>query len=337
MRTPQRPRRSDMAIKEGAGQPAIAPCPRIVARGTITAADGVRLATRIIGPETAGLTVVLVHGYCLSQASWRPILDRLEQHYGTQLRLVTYDQRGHGRSSVPPPESCTVGQLGEDLQTVLDTVAPTGPVVTVGHSMGGMSILAHALRHPGEVGDRIVGTALLSTAAQGLAAAGVLPGINRPVLAAFRGLLRVTPSAADGIKARAVTAATPLLRYITYGRRPVAPGGAALSAKMIGSTPVETIGAFVRSLTDHDERDALPVLAQIPSVVVCGDADIATPLRNSIQLAGALRSHTMLRVPGAGHMAHFEQPDLVVSALVNLLDPLVALHRGPAETSALLT
>ena len=51
---------------------------------------------------------------------------------------------------------------------MLDAVVPDGPVVLVGHSMGGMTIVALAEQHPELFGDRIVGVALISTTAGGL-------------------------------------------------------------------------------------------------------------------------------------------------------------------------
>ena len=48
-------------------------------------------------------------------------------------------------------------QLGQDLETVLAVMAPRGPVVLVGHSMGGMTVLSHARQFPQRYATRIVG------------------------------------------------------------------------------------------------------------------------------------------------------------------------------------
>ena len=58
-----------------------------------------------------------------------------------------------------------MAQLADDLHAVLDAVAPSGPVVLVGHSMGGMTILELARTAPQLFGDRVVGVALMSTSA----------------------------------------------------------------------------------------------------------------------------------------------------------------------------
>ena len=59
-------------------------------------------------------------------------------------------------------------QLGRDLYGILQEFAPTGPVILIGHSMGGMSIMALAEQHPDLFGDRVIGVGLLSTSAGGL-------------------------------------------------------------------------------------------------------------------------------------------------------------------------
>ncbi len=83
------------------------------------------------------------------------------------LRVVTYDQRGHGRSSTPDLSTCTVARLGLDLAAVIEATCPTGPVVLIGHSMGGMSVMSFAGQHPEVVRDRVLAVALVSTSPGG--------------------------------------------------------------------------------------------------------------------------------------------------------------------------
>ena len=85
-----------------------------------------------------------------------------------------YDQRSHGRSGRSDEEHATIDQLGHDLPRVLEEVVPEGPVVLVGHSMGGMTIMAFAEQHPELFEDRVAGVALISTTAGGLDPSRVL-------------------------------------------------------------------------------------------------------------------------------------------------------------------
>lgn len=94
-------------------------------RGSIvTTDDGVPLAVREVGPSNAPLTVVFVHGFCLQMASFHFQRRELASRWGDNVRMVFYDQRGHGRSGLPAPASCTVGQLGDDLESVLRVLVP---------------------------------------------------------------------------------------------------------------------------------------------------------------------------------------------------------------------
>ena len=115
------------------------------------------LHVEVDGDLDAPVTVVFVHGFTLSMDSFH--FQRRE--LGDAARLVFYDQRSHGSSGRSEPEHCTIDQLGQDLYAVLQAVASNGPVVLVGHSMGGMTILALADQHPELFGDRVVGVALL--------------------------------------------------------------------------------------------------------------------------------------------------------------------------------
>ena len=92
----------------------------------VTTPDGVDLAVREVGPEAARLTVVFAHGFCLRMGAFHFQRARLAEQWGPQVRMVFYDQRGHGQSSEASPESYTVEQLGRDLETVLAVMAPRG-------------------------------------------------------------------------------------------------------------------------------------------------------------------------------------------------------------------
>jgi pimeloyl-ACP methyl ester carboxylesterase len=137
---------------------------------TVTTDDGVPLHVEFNGDPNSPLTVVLSHGFTARLAEWEIQRAALRD----RARVVLWDQRGHARSGWTNPTSATIDRTGRDLGQVLDAVAPTGPVVLAGHSMGGMSVMALARRRPELFGDRVVGVFLLATSAGGLVATGVL-------------------------------------------------------------------------------------------------------------------------------------------------------------------
>ncbi len=132
---------------------------------TVLADDGVPLHVEINGPDDAPVTIIFSHGYALSQNVWH----YQRRDLAGSARCVFWDQRGHGQSGECSQESCTIPQLGEDLHAVLRAAAPgETPVVLVGHSMGGMTIMAFARQHPELFGTKVIGAALISTVAGGI-------------------------------------------------------------------------------------------------------------------------------------------------------------------------
>ena len=121
-------------------------------------------STRACASRASPLTLVFCHGYALNLDCWH--FQRAA--YRGLVRAVYYDQRSHGRSGRSTEGHATIDQLGRDLEAVLDAVVPDGPVVLVGHSMGGMTIVAFTEQHPELIGDRVVGVGLISTTAGGL-------------------------------------------------------------------------------------------------------------------------------------------------------------------------
>ena len=107
--------------------------------------------------------------------------------------MVFYDQRGHGQSGSASIRTYTVEQLGQDLQTILQVMVPRGPVVLVGHSMGGMTVLSHARQFPDNYGRRIVGAAIISSSAAEGVHRSPLGEILQPGIEAVRFAARYAP------------------------------------------------------------------------------------------------------------------------------------------------
>ena len=286
----------------------------------ITTPDGVPLVVREVGPVTAPLTVVFAHGFCLRMGSFHFQRTALAQRWGEQVRMVFYDQRGHGQSGSAPIRTYTVPQLGADLETVLQVMVPRGPVVLVGHSMGGMTVLSHARQFPQHYGSRVVGAALISSAAEGLPRSPVGEILQNPALEGVRFAARYAPALVHRTRGAARSALRPILRAASFGGDAVSPRLAAFSESMIYGTEVATLVEFLHALEVHDETAALAVLADIPTLVACGDRDVLTPVRHSREMAAALPESMLVIVPGAGHLVQLERPDVINEALVELVE-----------------
>ncbi|WP_420093191.1 alpha/beta fold hydrolase [Mycolicibacterium sphagni] len=286
----------------------------------VTTPDGIPLVVREVGPAAAPLTVVFAHGFCLQMGSFHFQRAALAERWGDQVRMVFYDQRGHGQSSPAPVETYTVTQLGQDLETILQVMVPRGPVVLVGHSMGGMTVLSHARQFPKQYGSRVVGAALISSASEGLSRSPLGEILQNPALEAVRFAARYAPKLVHRTRGAARSVIRPILRAASYGDDHMSPSVVAFSEKMIHDTPVATLVEFLHALEVHDESAALPVLARIPTLIACGDHDVLTPVVYSEEMADVLPDSDLLIVGGAGHLVQLEQPELINDALVELVE-----------------
>ncbi|BBZ06569.1 alpha/beta hydrolase [Mycolicibacterium doricum] len=298
----------------------------------VTTTDGVPLAVREVGPTDAPLTVVFAHGFCLRMAAFHFQRARLSEQWGDQVRMVFYDQRGHGQSGEAAPDTYTVAQLGQDLESVLAVVAGRGPVVLVGHSMGGMTVLSHARQYPQRYPTRVVGAAIISSAAEGVSRSPLGEILRNPALEAVRFAARYAPGTVHRTRGLARAVIGPILRAGSYGDEKISPSVVAFSQKMMHDTPIPTLVEFLHALEVHDETGGLSTLAKIPTLIACGDRDLLTPVEYSQEMAAVLPKCELVVVPGAGHLVQLEQPEEIDDALVRLVERatpsrLVALTR----------
>ncbi len=268
------------------------------------------------------LTVVLVHGFALDRRSWhfqRLALSALDE---PAVRLVLLDLRSHGRSEKAPRESCTIDMLGRDLDAVLRALAPDGPLVLVGHSMGGMTIMALAEQRPELFAERVAGVALLSTSAGEVAGdglSGALLSRRNPLTRVVGELARWQPGLVEVVRRLGSDVIWALVRAYGYGSRDVDPALVELVNDMIATNAVEALHDFVDTLGSHDRRAALPVLASCEVLVAGGDADRMIPFEHSELIAAELPDATLMRLPDTGHVPMLEQPEAVDTALVELI------------------
>jgi pimeloyl-ACP methyl ester carboxylesterase len=309
----------------------------------VQADDGVLLAVEEIGPLDAPLTVVFVHGYSLSMASWtyqrRSLGASLATANGHRpaARLVFYDQRGHGSSSRGPAEHSTIDQLARDLAAVLGARVPDGPVVLVGHSMGGMTVMGLADVHPELFGPTVTGAALVATSSGNLAdldfgmpqfltrlRAAVLP------LAAFA--MRRRPAVAERTRRMAADVVSAATRSLSFASTDVDPRLGRYVDAMIGGTPVDVIAEFYPALAGFDRTGALSPLRRVPTLVLTGDADAMIPQGHSDTLVELLGGEgpmvEYVVVPDAGHLVQLEKPEEVTRALEGLVRRVAAATRG---------
>ena len=286
--------------------------------------DGAELHTIVDGADDAPVTLVLAHGWTLAQAAWDEVADLLLPSVREgRLRLVRYDQRGHGRSTWGGEEQVSIDLLGADLAAVLDAVAPHGPVLLAGHSMGGMTVMCLAAQRPQLFGDRVRGVILVSTSGGDLSPE---PRNRRERLRE-----RLTPGALSLALsgARVVEKLRQLLppehprhrafvRDLLYGADATDEMVRA-GAEIMHASTVRAFAVFAPTFGEHDKIGELAAMARVPVEIFVGDTDRLTPQRHSEKLAGALPEARLHVLPRTGHMLPQERPHVVVEAVERML------------------
>lgn len=297
--------------------------------------------TAALGRRSAAPTVVFSHGYCLSQDSWHFQRSALR---GT-VRTVHWDQRSHGRSSrghgqIDGTEPVTIDLLGRDLKAVLDAAVPEGPIVLVGHSMGGMTVMALADQFPEYVAERVVGVALIGTSAGRLSEVGF--GLPSMGVKAFHwlapGVLKALGWQREiverGRRATADLFAGMIKRYSFGTPEKVDPGIARFGERLIEATPIDVVAEFFPAFAVHDKTEALVAYDAVPALVLAGESDLITPADHSRTIAEVLPHADLVCVPGAGHLVMLERPELVNEHLVSLVERASVAARSSRQARA---
>jgi pimeloyl-ACP methyl ester carboxylesterase len=294
---------------------------------TVLADDGVELSVEELDPADGGapeFTVILIHGYTLDRRSW--LFQRHDLAYSTapRVRQVLYDLRSHGRSGRSPRRACTVTQLGRDVDAVIRAAAPEGRIVLIGHSLGGMTIMALAEDRPELFAERICGVAFLNTSAGEIGRSGLpKPFLSRrnPLMPVAGMLSRWEPRARAVDRGRDMCRSLiwSLTRKLAFGDEMVNPSLVELMTTMIRATPFEVMTDFLAEFGAHNRYAALAGLQYAKALVLGADGDRLIQYQHSEAIAALLPDAELVQVEGAGHVTMLEQPKRVNEHLLDLL------------------
>jgi pimeloyl-ACP methyl ester carboxylesterase len=277
---------------------------------------GIRRLRRSDAPDP---TIVFVHGYALSMDCWH----FQRAYFRGKHRMVFFDQRSHGESGRSDKQHATVDQLGDDLLRVIEELVPTGPVVLVGHSMGGMAIMAFAERHPEVFAERVAGTALVSTTAGGLKTHHIVSrlipdSIGGQLGARLMAGLALAPELVDRVRRRGTNIGFLVADQFAFGED-VPASYVEFVNNMLASTSFEVLAEFYPNFDTLDKFAALEEFAHVPTYIISGTEDVLTSVGHSRKMASRIPGATLVECPGAGHMVILEQKDRVNSTLDELL------------------
>jgi pimeloyl-ACP methyl ester carboxylesterase len=294
---------------------------------TVTAADGTDLHVEIVEPRepTTKPTIVFVHGFALDMGTFyfqRKALAERGDH-----RLVFYDQPGHGRSSRLKSGDYDIAALGKSLAAVLDATVPDGHIILVGHSMGGMTIMAFAEQYPEWFGNRVTGVVLMSTSAglidkSKLGIPTLVARASAPFFPVWGGAARLGGGTIDKARVASSDLAWLLTRRYGFGDSRPSPSLVTFVESMNARTSVETLTKYLRTLYTHNRFPALSVLSGVPVLVIVGKKDYLTPVTHSEEILKHLPDAELMKVENSGHVVMLEQADEVNAALIPFLEKI---------------
>jgi len=240
-------------------------------------------------------TILFLHGFAESREVWTDFTRPFPAGY----RLLVPNLLGHGTNRAPVPDFAMEAQA-RYVVNYLDQKGASGPVLVVGHSMGGYVALALAERYP----DRVAGLALINSTAY---ADTDEKRQNREKNIGF--------VERHGLNKFMESFVRPLFAPANRDRLPEA---LALLEDIGKATPEATIAGALRAMAARPDRTAMLRTARFPVLVAAGKHDVAVPLADSVTQAALAPVASALFLEGSGHQAYLEQPEATRRAVLAL-------------------
>jgi magnesium chelatase accessory protein len=256
----------------------------------------------------SGPAALLLHGTGSATHSWRMITPLLAPHF----TVVAPDLPGHGFTGTPSAAGFTLPGVARGLAALLQALA-LSPALVVGHSAGA-AIGARMCLDGAVKPDVLVSLngALLP-----------MPGLPIEVFAPLARAL-----ASSELTARAFSAVVggraAVQRLIRSGGSTIDPEGIRLYARLV-STPAHVAGAL-RLMANWDLRPLARDLPRLATrlILVTGSKDGMVPPSEANRVRSLVRHAELVSLPGLGHLAHEERPDIVAALLLRSASHAVA-------------
>lgn len=257
---------------------------------SITTDDGLELVTRVDGAAGAPW-LLLLNSLGTDLAMW----DHQVETWAATHRVLRFDQRGHGRSTAPPPPY-TIDRLGRDAIAVLDAHEVEATDVC-GISLGGLVALWLAGTAPARVRRAVFADTATRVGTE----------------EAWR-------TRAETVRAEGMGAVTDLVL-----ERFFSPAFRATKDPAVGRVERTLLDASTDGYSGSCDALATADLAELAqtvpvvSLVVVGTADEATPPEDAQALHARLPVSQLVELDGAGHLANIEQPERFAQVVEDFL------------------
>lgn len=248
-----------------------------------------RLYYVIDGPADAPV-LVLSNSLGTCADMWARQVPELSKHF----RVLRYDTRGHGKSSIPDGEY-RFEQLAGDIAELLDSLG-IARAHFCGLSMGGPTGIALALAHP----ERVNSLILCNTAARIGSAEGWTTRINA---VAEQTLEKMAPALVE--------------RWLTDGYRAAEPGLSQVLVDMLRRTPDAGYSRNCAALRDADYRDRVAAI-RARTLVISSTHDLAATPAQGRELAAAIPGARYVELD-TSHISNWERPEEFNRAVLGFL------------------
>ncbi len=228
--------------------------------------------------------------------AWRPLCD--------SYRVLAYDQRGCGESTLTPPYSFE--QFADDLEAVRLGLCGGRKIILQGGSFGGMIALTYAVKYPQGLSRLILRGTAASHHNEDDAFETFRQRIHKAPSASVAMLRKIfSDTVVDDTELRLIWLALQPLYYETFDP------DAALERVRRMHLHAETHNALFKERS-YDLRDRLGEI-DVPTLVIVGAEDWICPPKHSRLIAEAIPKAELFEVPGANHAVHFEANDAVIA------------------------
>lgn len=243
-----------------------------------------------------GPPVVLLHPFPVHHELWLPAAQALSTHY----RLILPDLRGHGDSTIGEGPA-TMGKHASDIAKICDQEG-IGRAAFAGVSIGGYTMFEFWRSYR----ERVAVLALCNTR----------PQSETPESRAAR-----LQTAADVLE----RGTEPFIESMVpklFGKTTIAnrPDLIEAARRMMQKMSPNAVNLVQKGMADRP--DSVPTLKtiSIPTLIVGGDEDVATPLADAELMRQNIRGANLKVIARAGHYAIFEQPQAAGAILRQFLD-----------------
>ena len=273
----------------------------------VQAPDGSSLRVESFG-DTRGPTIILTHGWGLNSTAWWYTKKAL----GDRFRLITWDLPGLGLSKPPRDGKITIDRFAEALGAVVQS-SGSGPVVLVGHSIGGMTTQTFWRACTQSVKDQVAGVVLVDTThedpIQTMWLSPLWRALRWPLIEPMMWMtIALSPLMWLSSWQGYLSGSNQLIMRLTGFGRFATRGQVDLTARLAckGSPGIQAKGNM--AMLRWKATEVLPTIP-VPMIVLTGSKDIVTLPSASRTIVSAARDARLVEVEGCGHMGFMEQAE----------------------------